>query len=202
MKEFIRFLITLIVLMLVAGTIYYAVVIHGNQNVINEIKKDENNTSFDEILNRNDSLEIDNDDSIKENLNSSSNQDVIVKFERKYYTTMNMGEELLGNSIKDFLIAFEANEIPVMFQKVMNNDGTQITIIPMSDFIDTQEFVYDANGMLLSYTKISKTVGGNVKYIFSNNMLMQTINNMEESIVPVYEVQDEILARANRLYNL
>ena len=41
MKGFARFVITLLVLGIVSGTIYYAVEIHGNQNLFNEIKKDE-----------------------------------------------------------------------------------------------------------------------------------------------------------------
>ena len=131
-----------------------------------------------------------------------SNQDVVVKFEHTQYATKNMGKDLLGNSVEDFLVTFGVEEIPVMFQKVVNNDGTKITIIPMSDFIDSQEFIYDTDGKLISYRTISNTVGGNVQYIFSDNILTQTINNMEEFVVPVYEEQDEILVRANKLYNL
>lgn len=198
MKGFVRFIITLLVLGIVAGTVYYALEFHGNQNQFNEIKKDESNVLPNDNSNK---LNSDKKDNIEPE-NVSQNQDVVVKFEHTQYVTMNMGNELLGSSVNDLLTAFEATEIPVMFQKVVNNDGTKITIIPMSDFIDTQEFVYDTNGNLVSYTTISNTVGGNVQYIFSDNILIQTINNMEEFIVPVYEEQDEILVRANKLYNL
>lgn len=198
MKEFIRFLITLIVLILVAGTIYYAVIIHGNPNKIIEMKNDKNNVTASDKLNHFEFFEKAKD----ENIMVPQNQNVIVKFQHTQYATKNMGKDLLGNSIEDFLMEFETEKIPVTFQKNVNNEGTKIIIIPMSDFIDSQEFVYDANGNLILYTKISNTVGGNIQYIFSNNVLIKTVNNMEESIVPIYEEQDEILARANRLYNL
>lgn len=202
MKGLIRFLMTLFVLALIAGTVYYAVVIHGNQNQINEMKKEENNIVLENNQNSVDVFENDNKNFEDKNVNVSQNQDTVVKFEHAQYVTMNMGNELLGSSVNDLLVAFENTEIPVIFQKVVNNDGTKITIIPMSDFANNQEFVYDTNGNLISYTTISNTVGGNVQYIFSDGILIQTINNMEEFVVPVYEEQDEILVRANKLYNL
>ena len=203
MKGLIRFLMTLFVLALIAGTVYYAVVIHGNQNqIINEMKKEENNIVLENNQNSLNVFGNDNQNFEDENVNVSSNQDVVVKFEHTQYATKNMGKDLLGNSVEDFLVTFGVEEIPVMFQKVVNNDGTKITIIPMSDFIDSQEFIYDTDGKLISYRTISNTVGGNVQYIFSDNILTQTINNMEEFVVPVYEEQDEILVRANKLYNL
>ena len=202
MKGLIRFLMTLFVLALIAGTVYYAVVIHGNQNQINEMKKEENNIVLENNQNSVDVFENDNKNFEDKNVNVSQNQDTVVKFEHAQYVTMNMGNELLGSSVNDLLVAFENTEIPVIFQKVVNNDGTKITIIPMSDFANNQEFVYDTNGNLISYTTISNTVGGNVQYIFSDGILIQTINNMEEFVVPVYEEQDEILVRANKLYDL
>lgn len=202
MKGLIRFLMTLFVLALIAGTVYYAVVIHGNQNQINEMKKEENNIVLENNQNSVDVFENDNKNFEDKNVNVSQNQDTVVKFEHAQYVTMNMGNELLGSSVNDLLVAFENTEIPVIFQKVVNNDGTKMTIIPMSDFANNQEFVYDTNGNLISYTTISNTVGGNVQYIFSDGILIQTINNMEEFVVPVYEEQDEILVRANKLYNL
>lgn len=198
MKGFVRFLVTLLVLGILAVTVYYAVVIHDNQNIISQTSKNEEST----ILNDDENKINLNQKQDKENENISKKEDVVVKFERTQVVTMNMGQELLGDSVNDLLVAFETSEIPVMFQKVVNNDGTKITIIPMSDFIDNQEFIYDINGDLLSYTTTSNTVGGNIQYIFSNNILTQTINNMEEAIIPIYEGQDEILARANKLYNL
>lgn len=198
MKGFVRFVITLFVLAIIAGTVYYAVVVHGNPNQFNDINEDESNILQNDSSDESNSIEKEN----AELENVLKNQDVVVKFEHTQYVTMNMGNELLGNSINDLLTAYETTEIPVMFQKVVNNDGTKIMIIPMSDFVDNQEFVYDINGNLISYTTISNTVGGNVQYIFSDNILTQTINNMEEFVVPIYEEQDEILVRANKLYNL
>ncbi|MBO5179670.1 MAG: hypothetical protein J6B87_04925 [Clostridia bacterium] len=198
MKGFVRVVVTLLVLGIIAGTVYYAVVVHGNRNLINETNKSENNLTFNENSNVIDIITNGN----KELENISQNQDTVIKFEHTQCVTMNMGIELLGSSINDLLVAFETTEIPVMFQKVVNNDGTKIVIVPMSDFVDTQEFVYDTEGKLISYTTISNTVGGNVQYIFSDNILTQTINNMEEFVVPVFEEQDEILARATKLYNL
>ena len=190
MKEFIRLIITLIVLLIVFGTIYYVAVIHGKSDVV-----DENNIVVNDNSNDVELIE-------KEETNVSENQDVIVNFEQTQVLTMNMGTNLLGSSVEEFLTAFEISETPVLFQKIRNNDGVKITIIPMSDFLDNQEFEYDVNGNLISYTTISNTVGGNVKYFFSNNILSNTVNNMEEGIVPIFEDQNEILARASKLYNL
>lgn len=193
MKEFVRFLITILILTLVGGTIYYTTVINGNKNIVNENATNQTND---------DKTQVNDLKEPNEDLNESHSYEYNVTFEQTQCLTMNMGKELLGNNVNDLLDVLEVNEIPVIFQRVRNNNGTKITIMPMSDFVDNQEFVYDVNGNLLLYTTISTTVGGNVQYHFSNNILVQTINNMEEFVVPVYEEQDEILARASRLYNL
>lgn len=209
MKNLIRFLVLILLAIILAATIYCFFINDNERNLIkNDINQEKNETLEEEVL-INDQEE--NNLNIVTDMNNVNNQEVldINEFASTFENIENMQvieglleSDMLGKNTNEFFDAFELEKMPVTIQKTVQNTGTRIELIPLSDFLDTQMFFYNDIGNLNLYISVSNTIGGNIGYYFSDDVLVQIINNMDEEITPTFEKQDEILERANKLYKI
>lgn len=127
------------------------------------------------------------------------NVDVIEENNNKisYATTFedNVGVEILGDA--EFFSSFETDKIGISGHKA----GTSVTLIPAPDFIDNQVYHYYDDGTLALYVSVSNTVGGQVKYYFYQDKLVETKNELAEpGLNPQLLDENDILTRAKLVY--
>ena len=109
----------------------------------------------------------------------------------------NVGIDIMGNMVQDFMESFETDELAVTVQVA----GSMVYIIPASDFLDNTQFHYDENGNLILYIREFIGIGGEARYYFENgtpiiiNMKVDKKNQMQ------FESTDEILQRSKIVYD-
>ena len=108
----------------------------------------------------------------------------------------NVGLDIIGEKYRDFFTTFEMQEIFVDVQVA----GSMVHVIPASDFVDLVQFHFDENGKLLLYVDGLIGVGGEIRYYFSDDNLIATQSQVEEGVVINYEETNDILKRANLVF--
>lgn len=107
----------------------------------------------------------------------------------------NVGVEIFGD--KEYFDAMQEDTIGVSCIVA----GTSVQIIPNPDFLDTQVFHYTKDGNLIMYISISNTIGGQVKYYFSEDRIIEISNEIEEDIDINLLNEQDILPRAKVVYD-
>ncbi|MBR4111285.1 MAG: hypothetical protein IKK43_06350 [Clostridia bacterium] len=200
MKALTRFFVVIFVLVIIVVTIYYVVTTDGQRKVIplsplENIEESKINDSYTESKEPIDEYK---DEVIRIN----EFVDTFKELEKIEMYDTYIDSVILGERAEEFSKFILVDEMFVNIQKMENKGALYITIIPMLDFLDNQMFFFDSNGDLKLYVSISNTVGGNIEYYFSNGKLIHTINNMDSYVMPEFEKSNNILRRANKLYNL
>ena len=133
------------------------------------------------------------------------NQNILTDIEKIEYENKNIKDiKLIEDNIEEMLWGEEEYFDILQDDKVGVSSiiaGTSVQIIPNPDFLDTQVFHYDMQGNLVMYVLISNTVGGQIKYYFNNGEIVKISNEMEENINVELINKDDILKRANLVYD-
>lgn len=196
MKNFIRFLITVFLLVIVCVTIYFCI------NTDKESNKEEqpNNYPIDsEIVKDEESLEKDLEKTLVE-INAIMEKTLGVEDVRQIRTVFTKG--ILGTEIDEYIDSFEIEGISATVHIVNIPEGKSIAVIPDVDFLKNQEFLYNENGELLLYNSVSNTVEGAIHYYFSDGVLLEAADYYEEGITPVFENETDILVKASNIYKM
>lgn len=224
MKSFVRLLVAILVIGLASGTVYYATKVNEEVKVIQNNQQENNlnienqNSEIENIKNEisdEQSIEIFPNDSEINHNSESVNIELEQAIKELDYVVAKLneahqieeietviGKGTLGANIDEYMNSFALNEISVVVQKFTASEGMSIIIIPATDLLDTQEFIYDQNGNLLLYNSISTSVGGAVHYYFSKGVFVEKVSHFEEGITPVYENEYDILLKSNNVYKL
>lgn len=109
----------------------------------------------------------------------------------------NIGLEIIGTEYKELLNMLETNTLSVNVQTA----GTMVYILPVSDFVNNQQYHYDENGNLVLYISELMGIGGEIRYYFYNNQLIKTEDTVEEELFINYENSNEIIQRAKVVYD-
>lgn len=108
-----------------------------------------------------------------------------------------VGIDIIGTEYQDLLNILETNELSVNVQKA----GTMIYILPVSDFVNNQQYHYDEEGNLVLYVCELMGIGGEVRYYFNENQLIKREENIDGEGFMNYEEPYEIVKRSNVVYN-
>lgn len=221
MKNFLKLLVSIIVICTIGYTIYFLLSNSSKYNSSNE-SGDLANTEL-ENSNQNDEKDnqevenIENDKNL-ENNNITDNSGEVLSEEEKINKIVanidmlrkqnnstsvsktledNVGIDIVGTKYQDFFTHFAMMEAFTTVQVA----GSMVYIIPASDFLDLAQYHYDENGNLLLYVDELIGVGGEIRYYFSDNNLLTTQYQVEENIPIDYEDSQEIIQRAKVIYD-
>ncbi len=112
-----------------------------------------------------------------------------------------VSEGVLGDEVDEFIKLLDSPEIMVrVYQETKDGVGTKLIIVPAPDFLDNQIFYYDEDENLVMYIAESNGVGGTVDYYFNDDILLKSVNNLEENVETIFEAGEDILERADALY--
>ena len=109
---------------------------------------------------------------------------------------MELTAEYLNKAAQDVVSYFKLKGLGV----TVNTTENAVRIIPDSDFVETEIYVFDEEGHLILYESVSTTVGGSMKYYFENDELIDTVISYEEEVEVKEEKAEDIIARANLVY--
>lgn len=129
-----------------------------------------------------------------EKINQKISQVVFTSIDEGVHATLE--PEYLNQSAKDAMAYFKAKTLGVTICSGEN----AVMVIPDSDFVENMEYYYDEKGNLLVYRSVSTTVGGSSTYYFDLGENIDLVVAYEEEVSPTLEDSDEILARAQRIY--
>lgn len=193
MKSFMKFVVTLIVLAIIAFVVGFLVM---NSNNI----KTDNIKNSGEILNSGENLE-------EEIQKKTLSKEEIISEINKQVTAINYNglisefdyrikEDEATDAIKEFMNYFKVND---MLVKVKVKKGC-VELIPYSDFIENMVYYFDGAGNLILFESVSTTVGGSCKYYFNNGELIDVLVAYGEKIEVTPENASDILNRAKNIY--
>lgn len=114
----------------------------------------------------------------------------------EYKGTMEVGTDILGSEIDEYIKYFDTDKITVDIE--ISKD--LIILIPYPDSLETQK-IYYKDGKLVIFEYISNTVGGKVTYYFEKEQLIKCEINYEEDIEYIQLDPDKLAKRANKIYN-
>lgn len=196
MKKFVRFLITILVFVIVGGTIYFC---------INENK--EKLEAQPPINYQPDEVETNNEEILQNKLEQTLKEiDVIMEKtmenQENIETRIVFQKGVLGTEADEYIDFFGIDGISASVYTTNSLEGVIITVVPDIDFMKTQEFLYNKNGNLILYNSISNTVEGVVHYYFSDGILLKAIEHYEEEIDVVFENEADILLKASNIYKM
>lgn len=186
MKGFLKFLVTIIIIAIVAGAVWYLFLLGSVDKDVDVWDKDnEQLKTKAELVSEIDATRVELDA-----LSLPDPMDDVI------------GKGILDKDVDDFLESFEQEEVYVQVYKVSNSKGDiKIIIVPAPDFLNNQVFYFDKDGKLLSYVSESNGVGGTVEYYFNNDNLLKEENKIDEKIEGFeFEDSTDILAKAKRVY--
>lgn len=107
----------------------------------------------------------------------------------------NVGAEIFGDP--DYFSSLEVETIGVSISK----SGSNITITPTPDFLNTKEYHYYEDGTLALYVSTSNTIEGQIKYYFYNGKLVDVSRVIEDGVDVTTENETEILQKAKLVYD-
>ncbi len=108
-----------------------------------------------------------------------------------------VGVNIIGTEYQDLLNILETNELSVNVQTA----GTMVYILPVSDFVNNQQYHYDENGDLVLYVCELMGIGGEIRYYFNENQLVKTEEKIDGELFTKYEDENEIVQRAKLVYD-
>lgn len=223
MKSFLKLIVSIIVVLVIGFTVYFLLqgttkynekdtsgeklntelsgnVISGSEDINrvedasgenqstpeNEIKTQpsETNTLSEEQINQ----AVKNANMIE---NQNNNEIVINTIED------NIGIEMIGNEYQELLNMLNSNTLTVNVQTA----GTMIYILPMSDFVNNQQYHYDENGNLVLYISELMGIGGEVRYYFYDDQLIKTEETVDGELFMNYEDASQILQKSKLVYD-
>lgn len=109
----------------------------------------------------------------------------------------NIGIEMIGNEYQELLNMLNSNTLTVNVQTA----GTMIYILPMSDFVNNQQYHYDENGNLVLYISELMGIGGEVRYYFYDDQLIKTEETVDGELFMNYEDASQILQKSKLVYD-
>ena len=186
MKGFLKFLVTIIIIAIVAGAVWYLFLLGSVDKEVDVWDKDNEQLKTKAEL-------VSEIDATRAELDALSLPDPMDDV---------IGKGVLDKDVDDFLESFEQEEVYVQVYKVSNSKGDiKIIVVPAPDFLNNQVFYFDKDGKLLSYVSESNGVGGTVEYYFNNDNLLKEENKIDEKIEGFeFEDSTDILAKAKRVY--
>lgn len=196
MKSFMKFIVTLIVLAIIAFVVGFLVMNSKNIKPDVVVNSGENEMS----ITSGENVEEGNDKSLtKEQIISEIDKQVtainyngiISEFDKR------ITENEATDSMKEFMEYFKVKD---MLVKVRIKKGC-IEMIPYSDFIENMVYYFDGAGNLILFESVSTTVGGSCKYYFRNNELIDTLVAYYEKIDKTPENTTDILKRAKNIFD-
>lgn len=109
-----------------------------------------------------------------------------------------VGVEILGNIVEDYLEHFSTKTVSVSIFKSKN----KIEIVPAPDPLRTQTFYYQEDGSLMMYLTKSNTIELEIRYYFENNKLIETkiSSDIDYQIEMPEEKEEDILIKAKNVY--
>lgn len=198
MKSLMRFIVTLIVIAVVAFVVGFLVmnskvneqdsIINGNEGNVLDIGSGENQLEEEKVPKELSKEEIISE--IEKQITSIGYNSIINEFDEK------ITEKEASASIKDFMNYFNVKDI---LAKVRVKNGC-IEIIPYSDFVENMEYYYDGAGNLILFESVSTTVGGSCKYYFKDGKLIDIKIQYDEEVDVKLEDASDILNRAKIIY--
>lgn len=227
MRGFLKFIVVIIVICVIAGTLYFFLTA-GNKynethkdisgdNQSGEVslpngEEDKGNNSSDQSGENNSSEELNNNsgdiypevngdlEAKIDKINTIESENRLGKLVKSFEESVGM--DIIGTSAKDYFQSFEVDTVGANIQVTENIQGTgsMVYIIPAPDFFNNAQYHYDSNGNLILYVCELTGVGGEMKYYYDNGELIAHVNEIEEDIMLTYEDADEILTRATIIY--
>lgn len=224
MKKFIKFIVTILVVCIIGSTLYFVLKMNSDYQSSNSSG---DNLSGDTLLENTPSgelnEEVDNNLNVDENINNTENnsnenienpektqvltieekENKIKEIENQNRTSNltktledNVGIDVMGTKNTEFLESTGMDAISINVQVA----GTMVYIIPAPDFIDNAQYHYDENGNLVLYICELTGIGGEIRYYFENGNLLSQSYNVEEGAQINFENAEEIIQRANIIY--
>ncbi len=199
MKSFLKVIVTIIVIAVIIGSVYYLEKI----NSCYKIKQicDGKNDKKEETVNQIENNEVKEQEPANEVTPSSDFFNSSIEEQIAYINLIeqrnieanatktieeNVGLETIGIEYSDLFKTMQMDSALVVIQVA----GSMISILPYSDFIDAQEFHYDENGHLVLYTYTETGRGLKSKYYINNNEVI-SIEREEEPLEN--ETIDEVI---------
>lgn len=219
MKNFLKFLITILVISIVTFVVCYFTqnldVKNGNDGNIEISGETDSGDKEQELpnLSGNDKeIILPNEETIsEENVTELNSGEEVSKDDEKdideiiseLYSgeiltsyTENLSGDMLGEVVYDIMINFNVDSFPA----TINIRKQCIEIIPFTDFLNNMIYYYDETGKLICYENVSVTVGGNTRYYFENEEIKEIKDSYDELVTINHEIDAEILRRARDLY--
>ena len=199
MKSFMKIIVTLIVLGVIAFVVGFLLMNPQNIKPSTEVNSGESKN-----------INLDSIEKVVEEKNSDkglAKEDIIAEID-KQVTAINyngivdefdkrLTEEETTNSVQEFMKYFNVKDLLV---KVRIKKGC-IEMIPYSDFIENMVYYFDGAGNLILFESVSTTVGGSCKYYFQNGELVDTIVAYNEKTNNDAENATDILKRAKNIFD-
>lgn len=200
MKNFLRFIISILVVGVICVTVYYLVNINDTRvpvddndgGINNELEADDG---------ENDADDNEDDDGLKDELVILKESiDALIAKNRndvfKDYIDDLLDVDILGDMYGDFWDIFETDKLSASVRRTEN----AVFIIPTPDLLNSQEFYYYDDNTLAAYVIDFVGVGGQAKYYFNDNKLIDIVVEVEEEITIDHESEEEILKRAEKIF--
>lgn len=227
MKRFLKFVVTIVVILVITFTIYFLMknmsryeTKHNNDTTLQSGNSQENYEI--ENLEKNEENNVQNGNKIIDDVKSQEPSGEIVSSDNNFTKDLdskiktiknienqnesaiptdtiedNLGIDILGTDFQSFFQAFQIEEAAVTVQIA----GSMVYILPTSDFLDNMQFHYDKNGNLVLYVREFAGIGGETKYYFEFEKLITINMDIESESQMQYENVDEILQRARLVYD-
>lgn len=227
MKSFLRFIMFIIIIAVIAYTVIflmdkndvYKTIIDDSEGALNSGENDDNpildfsgdvsgDISGDTELSGDMSGEH-SDNGEDEQNSGDTNHSSIGKIEeilnKVNQIDENNNQSIYGTTLDASVLGRDALEMSDFFEDnnfpvTINIKIGKVEIIPASDFMHNQVFYFDENGDLILYESISNTVGGSSKYYFLNGKIIEIDHVYEDDVTVTDEDTSDILTRASIIY--
>lgn len=114
-----------------------------------------------------------------------------------------IGAEYLQSNVKEYLSVTGESTVTVnLLKDEIKTVGLRLAVMPVADVLDNEIYYFNKYGTLMLYEVDSLGVGGSVLYYFSNGKLIARENNLQETIEVEFENEQDILDRAQKVYEL
>lgn len=130
----------------------------------------------------------------------------VAKFEKidlNNAKSKSIGAEYLQSGVQEYLnVTGESTVAVYLLKDEIKTVGLRLAVMPVADVLNNEIYYFNKYGTLMLYESQSVGVGGSVKYYFSNGKLIAKENNLQETIEVEFENEQDILDRAQKVYNL
>jgi hypothetical protein len=107
------------------------------------------------------------------------------------------GIDILGESVRSFFEFFNLDTISI----TVSVSSDRISIMPISDFLNSQTYYYKGEKLVL-YISSSNTIGGDIRYYFSNGKFIGTKKTDGQNEIDVQlENENDIIKRAQKIFD-